>query len=115
MAPSVSKMTDLCTEILRAQADLCNRPHDSYTRIMMVTAYVTGIIPVVAVAMRFASRWVGGNHFWWDDWVHLASAVSPQALAVLFHTDDGPRFCAFHSWSASYSTLMRESANIFGT
>lgn len=46
---------------------------------MRITAYVTGIIPVVAVAMRFASRWLGGNPFWWDDWVHLASAVSPQS------------------------------------
>lgn len=45
---------------------------------MKITAYITGIIPVVAAAMRFASRWIGGNPFWWDDWLHLISAVSMQ-------------------------------------
>lgn len=55
---------------------------------MRITAIVTGIIPVVAVAMRFASRYLGGNPFWWDDWVHLASAVSLQPLATFFITDD---------------------------
>lgn len=51
---------------------------------MTITAYVTGILPVIAVAMRFASRWLGGNPFWWDDWVHLVSAVSPQPGAARF-------------------------------
>jgi ABC-type uncharacterized transport system permease subunit len=73
---AVCDVTNTPTDILRAQATLCNRPHDSYTNTMRITAYVTGIIPVIAIVMRFASRWLGGNHFWWDDWVHLVSAVS---------------------------------------
>jgi hypothetical protein len=90
-------IADPRAEILQAQADLCNRPHNSYTNLMRITAYVTGIIPVVAVAMRFASRWLGGNPFWWDDWVHLASAVSLQHLAALFSTNDGARPCVSRS------------------
>jgi hypothetical protein len=54
---------------------------------MRITAYVTGIIPVIAIAMRFASRWLGGNHFWWDDWVHLVSAVSSQTVVALVPTN----------------------------
>ena len=49
---------------------------------MRITAYVTGVIPVIAVAMRFASRYLGGNPFWWDDWIHFVSAVSPQIAAA---------------------------------
>lgn len=74
-------------DILRLQATICNRPHDSYTNAMRITAYVTGIIPVIAVAMRFASRWIGGTSFWWDDWIHLVSAVSSHTVAALVPTD----------------------------
>lgn len=55
---------------------------------MRITAYVTGIIPVIAVAMRFTSRWLGGNPFWWDDWIHLVSAVSSQTVAALVPADN---------------------------
>lgn len=55
---------------------------------MRITAYVTGVIPVIAVAMRFASRWLGGNAFWWDDWIHFVSAVGSQTNAALGRTDD---------------------------
>lgn len=102
-------MLDKCTfdetfGILRAQADLCNRPHDSYTRLMMATAYVTGIIPVIAVAMRFASRWVGGNHFWWDDWLHLVSAILCIPLMVFFilNVDAG---VGKHLWDLTYQRV----------
>ena len=74
--------TDNPAEILRAQASLCNKPHDSFTNVMRISAYVTGVIPVIAVAMRFASRYLGGNPFWWDDWIHFVSAVSPQMAAA---------------------------------
>jgi hypothetical protein len=77
----VRNVTNSPADILHAQATLCNRPHDSYANPMRITAYVTGIIPVIAVAMRFASRWLGGNPFWWDDWVHLASAVSQHTAS----------------------------------
>jgi uncharacterized iron-regulated membrane protein len=50
---------------------------------MRITAYVTGIIPIVAIAMRFTSRWIGGNHIWWDDWIHFVSAVSLSAVTAL--------------------------------
>ncbi|KAL5113499.1 hypothetical protein ACEQ8H_008635, partial [Pleosporales sp. CAS-2024a] len=33
--------------------------------------------------MRFASRWVGGNPFWWDDWLHLASAILCVPLSYI--------------------------------
>ncbi|XP_014553783.1 hypothetical protein COCVIDRAFT_106756 [Bipolaris victoriae FI3] len=104
MAASILTITNLCTEILRAQADLCNRPHDSYTRLMMSTAYVTGIIPVVAIAMRFASRWVGGNHFWWDDWIHLVSAMLCVPLMVCFilNVDAG---VGKHLWDLTYQRV----------
>jgi hypothetical protein len=72
----VSGITDVDAAILRAQASLCNRPHDSLSNYIRVTAYVTGIIPIIAVTMRFASRHLGGNAFWWDDWLHLTSVVS---------------------------------------
>jgi hypothetical protein len=81
---SVRNVTNSPADILHAQATLCNRPHDSYTNLMRITAYVTGIIPVIAVAMRFTSRWLGGNPFWWDDWVHLVSAVSLQTASCFY-------------------------------
>jgi hypothetical protein len=70
-------------EILRVQATLCDRPHDSLGVYIKLTAYITGIIPVVVIIMRFTSRHLGGNNFWWDDWIHLASAVSVQASGLL--------------------------------
>jgi hypothetical protein len=113
----VGNVTNIPAEILHAQASLCNRPHDSYTKAMKITAYVTGIIPVVAVAMRFASRWLGGNPFWWDDWVHLASAVSSQTVNALVPTDNSAlqSSCVSHSVLSSNSTSMRESESIHGT
>lgn len=71
---------DIVTEILRIQATLCHRPHDSRASWVRVTAYVTGIIPIIVITARFASRHLGGNNYWWDDWIHLASAVSSQLL-----------------------------------
>jgi hypothetical protein len=81
---SVRNVTNSPADILHAQATICNRPHDSYTNLMRITAYITGIIPVIAVAMRFASRWLGGNPFWWDDWVHLVSAVGLQTASCSY-------------------------------
>jgi hypothetical protein len=69
---------NFCADILRIQATLCNRPHDSRGNSIKVTAYVTGIIPVLVIIMRFTSRYLGGNKLWWDDWIHLASVVSTQ-------------------------------------
>jgi hypothetical protein len=39
-------------------------------------AYVSGIIPIIVIVMRFGSRYVGGNKLWWDDWLHLIAVVS---------------------------------------
>jgi hypothetical protein len=64
------------TAILRVQATLCDKPHDSRSKSIQINAYVTGLLPVVVVAMRFASRYIGGNDYWWDDWLHLVSVVS---------------------------------------
>jgi hypothetical protein len=85
---SVYNVTNVPADILRAQATICNRPHNSYTNLMRITAYVTGVIPVIAIAMRFTSRWIGGNHIWWDDWVHFVSAVSSSTVAALVLAND---------------------------
>ncbi|KAF3032239.1 hypothetical protein E8E12_000770 [Didymella heteroderae] len=96
---------DQTFEILRAQADLCDRPHDSYTNVMRITAYVTGIIPVIAVAMRFGSRWLGGNPFWWDDWVHLASAILCVPLMVIFELNINAGI-GKHLWDLTYQRVF---------
>jgi hypothetical protein len=77
----------MLAEILRIQATICHKPHDSHTTGIRVIGYVSGIVPIVAVSMRFASRWLGGNSFWWDDWLHLVSAVSLPS-AVTFNITD---------------------------
>lgn len=85
-------ITNIDSAILRVQASLCNRPHDSLAIYIRVTAYVTGIIPIIAVTMRFLSRHLGGNAFWWDDWLHLISAVSVGSTTSPSLTDDCARF-----------------------
>jgi hypothetical protein len=75
-AASTGSIVNIVEAILRVQASLCNKPHDSLSNYVRITAYVTGIIPIIVIAMRFASRHLGGNKFWWDDWLHLASVVS---------------------------------------
>jgi hypothetical protein len=77
---SASGIANIVAAILRAQAAICDRPHDSLSLYIRVTAYVTGIIPIIVVSMRFASRLVGRNKLWWDDWIHLASAVSTLSM-----------------------------------
>jgi hypothetical protein len=71
-----SDTTNVSADILRVQATLCDRPHNSLGNYIRVIAYVTGIIPIIAIAMRFASRRLGRHKLWWDDWLHLASVVS---------------------------------------
>jgi len=70
-------------DILRVQATLCDRPHNSRGNYVRITAYVTGIIPIVAIVMRFTSRRLGRHKLWWDDWVHLAAAVSTRSLRLV--------------------------------
>jgi hypothetical protein len=41
-----------------------------------IVAWVTGIVPIIVIIMRFTSRYVGGNKLWWDDWLHLVAVVS---------------------------------------
>jgi hypothetical protein len=84
-ATILQNVAHILAEILRIQATICHKPHDSYTTGVKAIAYVSGIVPILAVSMRFASRWLGGNSFWWDDWLHLASAVSLHP-AVTFNT-----------------------------
>jgi len=71
-----SSSTDVFAATLRAQASICDRPHDDLSNSIRIVAYVTGIIPIIVIVMRFASRYVGGNKLWWDDWLHLAAVVS---------------------------------------
>jgi hypothetical protein len=85
---SASGIANIVAAILRAQAAICNRPHDSRSLSIKVTAYVTGIVPIVVIIMRFTSRLLGGNKLWWDDWLHLASVVSTQSTRPSAHTYD---------------------------
>jgi hypothetical protein len=89
--PAASPVADLDIDILRAQASLCDRPHDDLSNVVRVTAYVTGIIPIVVIVMRFTSRHLGGNKLWWDDWIHLASVVSTPStvLSILLTIEQG--------------------------
>lgn len=87
-ADNVQALANVGSAALRAQAAICNKPHDNGTKWVRVVAWVSGILPFLAVTMRFASRHLGGNEFWWDDWIHLASAVSD--------TQPGPSISAYH-------------------
>ena len=71
-----SSSTNVFAATLRAQASICDKPHNNLSRPIRMVAYVTGIIPIIVIVMRFASRYVGRNKLWWDDWLHLASVVS---------------------------------------
>lgn len=82
----------ILAEILHVQATICDKPHDSHTTAVKVIAYVSGIVPILAVSMRFASRWLGSNSFWWDDWLQLASAVSLRPAVTLNTTNELARF-----------------------
>jgi hypothetical protein len=70
-----NKFTDHFGVLLHAQANLCNKPHDTRSRHIEITAYATGVIPVIALGLRILSRYMGGSKLWWDDWLHLASVV----------------------------------------
>jgi hypothetical protein len=94
VAASAKDIANAVVAILRAQATLCNRPHDAKSNAVRVVAWVSGIVPIIVIIMRFASRHLGGNKFWWDDWLHLASVVSTPPTSY-FH---GAYTCA-RSWS----------------
>ena len=70
-----SGITDVSVATLRIQASICDKPHDNLSNSIRIVAYVTGIIPIIVIVMRFASRYVGSNKLWWDDWLHLAAVV----------------------------------------
>lgn len=39
-------------------------------------------LAVTAVAVRFWARWRTKTYLWWDDWLTLATLVSPVLLEV---------------------------------
>ena len=67
--------------------------------------------------MRFASRILGRNELWWDDWLHLASVVStsttirysnshtskilviPMSVLLLLNVESG---IGRHLWDLTY-------------
>lgn len=100
----------LCTyeetfQILHIQAAMCDLPSDSVTRSIAVNAWVTGIIPIIVIIMRFFSRSLGGNEFWWDDWLHLTSVILsiPQTASLLMCTKYG---IGHHLWDLEYSDVV---------
>lgn len=72
-------------ELLHVQADLCDKPHDNRALSIKLTGWITGIITILAVLLRFVSRYLGGSQYWWDDWLHLASVilVIPMTVTLL--------------------------------
>ena len=73
------------SELLHVQADLCDKPHDTRSLAVKLTAWTTGLISITVVVLRFMSRHVGGSELWWDDWLHLTSVVLviPMTVALL--------------------------------
>lgn len=57
-------------------------PPDVSLKSQIVNELITGtVLPVVAVALRFWSRYVNSpvdkrSRFWWDDWLILIALVS---------------------------------------
>lgn len=88
-------MANIVLEILHIQAAMCDKPHDSRNRALELNAWITGAFPILAILMRFASRYLGGNNYWWDDWVHLASVVSNSTVTSTHHTYYQLRSCRF--------------------
>lgn len=45
---------------------------------------LTTIVPAtLAVGARFLARWIGGIHYWWDDWMVLIALVRRRLLHAL--------------------------------
>ncbi|RAR01503.1 cfem domain-containing protein [Stemphylium lycopersici] len=90
---------------LRAQASICDRPHDNRSTPIRIVAYVTGIIPIIVIVMRFASRYVGGNQLWWDDWLHLAAVilVIPLTASLFMNLKAG---IGHHIWDLTYPRVV---------
>ncbi|KAF1935160.1 hypothetical protein EJ02DRAFT_439416 [Clathrospora elynae] len=90
---------------LRVQASLCDMPHDNLSNLLRIVAYVSGIVSIIVVAMRFASRYVGGNKLWYDDWLHLAAVilVIPLTVALLLNLEAG---IGHHIWDLTYPRVV---------
>lgn len=44
---------------------------------------LTTIVPAtLAVGARFLARWIGGIHYWWDDWMVLIALVCLLHVSV---------------------------------
>jgi hypothetical protein len=60
--------------------------NDDLSGIIIAEAIPSIIIPIIAVALRFWSRWINKKvnvpRFWWDDWLCLASLVSPPMASL---------------------------------
>ncbi|KAH7384061.1 hypothetical protein DE146DRAFT_214099 [Phaeosphaeria sp. MPI-PUGE-AT-0046c] len=107
MQPCLMK---LCTyeetfQILHIQAAMCDKSRDSVTRSMAINAWITGIVPIIVIVMRFFSRSLGGKDFWWDDWLHLTSVILsiPQTASLLMCTKYG---IGRHLWDLEYSNVV---------
>ncbi|CAI6290284.1 unnamed protein product [Periconia digitata] len=92
-------------QLLHVQADLCDKPRDSKSLHVEITAYCSGIVAVCAVVLRFISRYIGGSKLWWDDWLQLASVilVIPMTVALLLNVRSG---VGRHIWDLKYEDVM---------
>ena len=98
LASLYAQHADVLLELLHVQADLCDKPHDNKSLSIKLTAWITGIISIIAVILRFASRYLGGSQFWWDDWLQLVSImlVIPMTVALLLSMK---RPCRIKKWN----------------
>ena len=82
---STSVKTNSVPELLHVQAGLCNKPHNDRSLDIKLTAWITLIVTIIAVILRFVSRYLGGSQYWWDDWLQLMSMllVIPMTVALL--------------------------------
>lgn len=64
---------------------------DSRTISILVTSSIFIALTIVAISLRFYSRWTASIKLWWDDWLALASIVSTLHRSELIITNRGAR------------------------
>ncbi|RYP52961.1 hypothetical protein DL768_001955 [Monosporascus sp. mg162] len=69
----------MVVEINVSDVKLMTRSLRERTIVIIATCYP---LAVLAVAMRFVSRRIARNYFWWDDWLSVVGLTSDEILTV---------------------------------
>lgn len=67
--------TEAVSEISKAWALVCDRPHDNQYVRMRAAAIGSGVAAFLMVACRMLARMYTVRRFWWDDWCHIMAGV----------------------------------------